>query len=426
MTWAKTRLRYVAALNPAAPEWVTSQPDDEFSFLPMEAIGEDASIRLDQTRPVNAVRSGYSFFEDGDVAFAKVTPCFENGKAAVMSGLTGGAGFGTTEITVARPNNKILNRFLFYVLTDDTFRQLGKSAMTGAGGLRRVPDHFTKDYSFLLPSTDKQQEIVSYLDGETAQIDDLIGKQERLIELLAEKRQAVITQAVIRGLDSESPTKPSGIPWLGDVNTAWPIRPLKAAGEINLGKMIQPLPKVTGDFQAPYLRAANVQPDGVLTIEDVKEMWFNKRDLASLDVLAGDVVVVEGGIGGFGRAAFVDKDLAGFGYQNSINRIRPNQDVDGRFLTYLLLTARQSGFIHAYCTGVSMPHLTAEKLAAIRVPLPDRVSQSEICDFLDRRLTLFAQLSSKASKVISVLQERRSALISAAVTGTIYVREGVA
>ncbi|MEV8183374.1 restriction endonuclease subunit S [Specibacter sp. NPDC078692] len=271
------------------------------------------------------------------------------------------------------------------------------------------------------PAYSRQIQVANFLDRETAQIDDLIGKQERLIALLAEKRQAVITQTVAKGLDPESPTKPSGIPWIGEVNVEWAIRPLKTAGEINLGKMIQPMPKANSDVQAPYLRAANVQPDGILTVKDVKEMWFNKRELASLDVLAGDVVVVEGGIGGFGRAAFVDKDLGGFGYQNSINRIRPNEGVDGRLLTYLLLTARQSGFIHAYCTGVSMPHLTAEKLAVIQVPLPDHATQTAICDFLDQRLKSFAQLSSKASNVISILQERRSALISAAVTGKFNV-----
>nr|WP_281068030.1 restriction endonuclease subunit S [Arthrobacter stackebrandtii] len=313
------------------------------------------------------------------------------------------------------------SRFWTYVHATTYSVRLTQRSIKQTSGIQNLDQasYFNEVAPFPPPKT--QAQIADFLDRETAQIDDLIGKQERLIELLAEKRQAVITQAVTKGLDPESPTKPSRIPWLGDVNAEWPIRPLKAVGEINLGKMIQPMPKATGDVQAPYLRAANVQPGGVLTIDDVKEMWFTKRELSSLDVLAGDVVVVEGGIGGFGRAAFVDNDLAGFGYQNSINRIRPNQDVDGRFLTYLLLTARQSGFIHAYCTGVSMPHLTAEKLAVIQVPFPDYATQTAIGDFLDQRLKSFAQLSSKASNVISILQERRSALISAAVTGKINV-----
>lgn len=264
-----------------------------------------------------------------------------------------------------------------------------------------------------------QLETVRFLDRETAQIDDLIIKQERLIGLLAEKRQAIITHAITKGLDPSATTVPSGIPWLGEVNDSWPLRPLKAAGHINLGKMIQPDPKLETDFEAPYLRAANVQPNGTLALGDVKNMWFKDSELQMLDVLSGDVVVVEGGIGGFGRAAYINQDLPGFGYQNSINRIRPSKSVDGRFLTYLLLAARHAGYIHAYCTGVSMPHLTAEKLAAIRVPLPDRATQTNISDHIDARLAKLNALSDNASAVITILHERRSALISAAVTGKI-------
>lgn len=142
-----------------------------------------------------------------------------------------------------------------------------------------------------------------------------------------------------------------------------------------------------------------MQPNGVLALDDVKNMWFSDTELQSLDILAGDVVVVEGGIGGFGRAAYVDADLPGFGYQNSINRIRPSERVDGRFLTYLLLTARHAGFIHAYCTGVSMPHLTAEKLAAISIPVPDLSTQTQICEKVDAQISRLNALSDKAADV---------------------------
>lgn len=307
-------------------------------------------------------------------------------------------------------------RFLYYALALIRF-----DLLVNPGAVPSTSEGAVAELKLAFPGREEQQRIAAFLDRETAQIDDLIGKQERLIELLAEKRHAVITHAVAKGLDPEAPTKPSGIPWLGDIHASWPVRPLKAAGNINLGKMIQPNAKTETDFEAPYLRAANVQPGGVLALDDVKKMWFNDGELQSLDIRAGDVVVVEGGIGGFGRAAYVDRDLTGFGYQNSINRIRPTNWVDGRFLTYLLLIARHSGYIHAYCTGVSMPHLTAEKLAAVSVPLPDRVTQTKISDHLDLRLATLNTLADKAGAVIRILHERRSALVSAAVTGQIEV-----
>ena len=93
--WEVRRLCYAVALNPPVKAGLPF--NDEVSFLPMESIGTDGAICIGKTRPVFEVRSGYSYFEDGDVVFAKVTPCFENGKGAVMNALVGGVGFGTTE-----------------------------------------------------------------------------------------------------------------------------------------------------------------------------------------------------------------------------------------------------------------------------------------------------------------------------------------
>nr|WP_271396066.1 restriction endonuclease subunit S [Neomicrococcus lactis] len=179
------------------------------------------------------------------------------------------------------------------------------------------------------PSQKEQTRISSFLDRETAQIDELIGKQERLIELLAEKRRAIITHAVTKGLDPAAPTKPSGVPWLGDVNATWPLRPLKAAGHISLGKMIQPNPKQDDDFEAPYLRAANVQPHGTLALDDVKTMWFNSSELRSLDVRTGDVVVVEGGVGG-GRPGSVRQPRSLWVRLSEFNHPNPPVQVSGR------------------------------------------------------------------------------------------------
>ncbi|WP_438300424.1 hypothetical protein [Pseudomonas sp. NMS19W] len=132
--WVVSRLRFAAELNPPISQAVLSNLDAEVSFLPMEKIGEDGSINLELTRPVADVRNGYSYFENGDVAFAKVTPCFENGKGALLRNLVGHIGFGTTEITVLRAKEKIDPRFLNYVVQSDRFRGFGSGAMTGAGG----------------------------------------------------------------------------------------------------------------------------------------------------------------------------------------------------------------------------------------------------------------------------------------------------
>lgn len=202
--WPVTRLRYVAELNPVVRQELLQAPETEVSFLPMEAIGEDGCLNLERTRPVTDVRNGYSYFEDGDVAFAKVTPCFENGKGALMSGLEGAAGFGTTELTVLRPKQGTVPRFLHYVVQSSLFRRCGAAAMTGAGGLKRVPDEFTRDFTTPWPSFVEQTRIANFLDEQTARIDVLREHCRKHITLLREYRASLISAAVTGQLDIDN------------------------------------------------------------------------------------------------------------------------------------------------------------------------------------------------------------------------------
>jgi len=190
----------------------------------------------------------------------------------------------------------------------------------------------------------------------------------------------------------------------------WRIGQVKHTATVTLGKMLQSQDS-GGDVDAPYMRAANVQPDGVLALDDVNEMWFGKVELEQLSIQAGDVVVVEGGQGGFGRAAYVDEDLLGWGFQNSINRLRPTGNFDGRFIAFYLIALRASGFIRAYANVVSMPHLTAEKLARIPIPLPPLQEQRAIANYLECETARIDTLIEEQQRLIEMLSERRQAVV---------------
>ncbi|WP_185293813.1 restriction endonuclease subunit S [Mycolicibacterium litorale] len=191
----------------------------------------------------------------------------------------------------------------------------------------------------------------------------------------------------------------------------WRFGQIKNLAEVTLGKMLQSN-KSGDDTFANYMRAANVQPDGVLMLEP-KQMWFSGKELDVLTLRRGDVVVVEGGVGGYGRAAYLSEDLEGWGFQNSINRLRPAADTDGRFLAYYLIALRAAGFIERYCNVVSMPHLTAEKLAAIPAPIPPADEQRAIADFLDRETARIDTLIEEQQQLVELLRERREATINA-------------
>lgn len=207
--WELKRLRYITRLNPSKSELSMIDRDAEVSFLPMEAIREDGGLRLDTVRPIYEVDKGYTYFRENDVTVAKITPCFENGKGAVMRNLTNGIGFGTTELIVVRPHvGKVLSEFLKWIFSSVFFLKLGESAMYGAGGQKRVPESFIRDFPVALPSLSEQRSIVDFLDQETAKIDTLISEAQRAIELLKERRGALISAAVtgkidVRGLVSQ-------------------------------------------------------------------------------------------------------------------------------------------------------------------------------------------------------------------------------
>ncbi len=224
--WPAKRLRFCLKLNPSKQEIRHLPKDTELPFIPMEAVGEAGSLDLSNTRPIDDVENGYTFFRNNDVAIAKITPCFENGKGCIFRNLVHDYGFGTTELTVMRPRH-LDPAFLYYLTISHQFRVTGIGLMQGSAGQKRVPDDYIRDYIIGLPSEAEQQAIATFLDQETAKIDALIQKKERMIELLKEKRIALITQAVTKGLEPSVPMKDSGIEWLGEVPEHWDIKKLK-------------------------------------------------------------------------------------------------------------------------------------------------------------------------------------------------------
>ena len=204
--WEVERMRFRTKMNPSIK--ADLKDDDVVSFVPMEAVGGDGMLNLERTRIVSEVASGYTYFEDGDLIIAKITPCFENGKGAVMAGLVSGAGFGTTELIVVRPDSSVVPTWLYYLTMWEGFRFTGEAMMLGAGGQKRVPELFVKDYFVAWPPTNEQQAISDYLDAETVRIDELVTHTHAEINLLKELRTATIADAVLGRIDVRTRVRP--------------------------------------------------------------------------------------------------------------------------------------------------------------------------------------------------------------------------
>lgn len=199
--WECTQVRYVASLNPSKS--ITNELPDEFevALLPMESIGAKGTIDLAQTRALGDVRNGYSYFANGDIVIAKVTPCFENGKGAPIRGLQSHHGFGTTELIVLRPHRPENQDFLWWLTASTAFRLPAQAEMVGAGGLKRVPVQFVAGFPLAWPDAAERRAIATFLDRKTGEIDTLVDEAEASISLLQERRSALISAAVTGKID---------------------------------------------------------------------------------------------------------------------------------------------------------------------------------------------------------------------------------
>ena len=416
--WYVVRMRYAATLNPPVRRDLLDDPDQEVSFLPMEAIGEDGSLNLEQNRPVADVRNGYSYFEDGDVAFAKVTPCFENGKGALMRGLRCAAGFGTTELTVLRPNLAVADaRYINYIVQGSSFRAFGAGAMTGAGGLKRVPDEFTRNFPVLLPELGEQRVIASTLDRETARIDALIEKKTRFIELLREKRQALITHAVTKGLDPNVKMKDSGMEWLGEVPEHWDVLSFQRCVFIAEGQV--------DPEKSPYREMVLLAPNhiesgsGLLLYTETAE----EQNAESGKYLCQKGDVVYSKIRPALRKVCIAPDLSLC--SADMYPMRGHSGMSNQFLFWFLLSEPFSAFAVLEADRVAMPKINRESLNSVQLPRPPINEQMEIVAWVAQSTARLDNLRAKTERSIELLKERRSALITAAVTGQIDLREAV-
>lgn len=421
--WHKTRLRFVVSLNPSRSEVSDLPPDTRVSFLPMEAVGDDGTLDLKQTRRLAEVATGYTYFAENDIVIAKVTPCFENGKGALARGLQNKIAFGTTELIAVRAQlGKAHGKFVYWLFRSDDFRSQACASMSGASGLKRVSDDFVRNYRTIIPDIEHQVLIADFLDCETKKIDEMISEQERFIGLLDEKRQSVILNAVSKGFDSGAPMKESGVEFLGKIPKEWVATKLKyIAPRITVGVVVMPS-QYYADNGVPALRSLNV---GNMTLILNNLVYFSPQSnnlLAKSKLQTDDLVAVRTGVPG--ATAVITPDLDGANCIDLI-LIRKSDRFLSRFVAFAMNSRICQEQIKLHSDGAIQQHLNIETARNLNLALPPLDAQEAIVAFLDVEINKLNILALEVEKTISLLKERRAALISAAVTGKIDVRAAV-
>ena len=325
----------------------------------------------------------------------------------------------TTQTTIycKRESQKLLPEFVFHYLKGckDNLFYFTQTA---------IPQITVEEVSsnpILIPPLEEQKQIASFLDYETAKIDALIAMQQQLIALLGEKRQAVISHAVTKGLNPDAPMRDSGVQWLGQVPEHWDVRAIsKCITKITNG-YVGPTRDILVEEGVPYIQATHIK-NGVVNFDNayfVRQEWSDKK-LKSI-LKAGDVLIVQTGAG-TGDVGLVSENEAGYNCHALILLTSSANSMTGSYLSLALQSEYGKAVLFSIRTGGMHPHLNCGEVKFVRVPVPPLPEQAAIANHVAEQTKTFDQLEAKANAAVELLRERRTALISAAVTGKIDVR----
>ncbi len=404
----KVRLKHLSTINRKKLDW-RQEPDREISYVDLAGLDyESGSFTAQVMRLAEAPSRARRLANPGDVLVPSLvgTKSWMNGAATVIDWVSAEYVFSTGFFTISG-NPYVDARYIAYLLKS---KQVLSSLRLAARGVTLVAFTPSNLGDIIVPITDPrlQSMIADFLDRETEWIDQLVEKKRRLVELLEEKRKAVLTRVLLNGIGGE----------LRHLDR----RPLRAVAEVLVGRQRSPRHAV-GPNMIQYLRAANVK-DRRLDLEDVKTMNFDTDEQRTFRLLRGDVLVTEGAgsLRAVGASAVWEEQIPGIVcYQNTLLRFRPSSGVHQRFLGWWAAFAFASRLFASVASGVNILHLSAERVRNLPVRLPSSREQLLIADYLDGIDSKLDGAAHLIDKQVLRLTEYRQALITSAVTGQLDI-----
>ena len=336
----------------------------------------------------------------GHLAISGTSICTNQGCRSLVFRHSGNETHAYFQLYAARPMLKAAGR-------GSTFMELAKQDL--------------ESVVLAVPPLGERIAIAAFLDRETAKIDALVEKKERLIELLQEKRTALITRAVTRGLDPNVPMKDSGVEWLGEIPANWEMKPLSYKLERITYGFTNPMP--TAD-EGPYMLTALDIGDGQILYENARRTTNDafERDLTDKSrPRGGDLLLTKDGT--LGRVAVADGRRVAI--NQSIALLRFDRSVHVDFMQHMLLAAPYQDRMAFEAGGTTIKHIYISRLARMPIGIPPKEDQNVISDFVGQKKTKADILIANIQQAVQHLHEYRTALISAAVTGKIDVRKEV-
>lgn len=428
-TWVVARLDDLVLINPPVDRQgvIDNTP---VSFVPMAAVEEETG-RLDASAARqygDLRRKSYRYFEEGDVIFAKITPCMENGKMALAQALHGGRAFGSTEFHVLRPLEGIDGRYILHYIMQKSFRNEARSHMAGTAGQLRVPAKFLESVGIPLPPTPEQRRIVAAIEELFSRIDAGGEALQRARRNLKRMRAAVVQAAVTARLVPQDPSdEPAALllrrvleqrqaAWsvdgnrgrypqpdepegeLGDLPSGWAWTTVdQLAVRIDYGTSARCSTDLKGGV--PVLRMGNIQ-DGELNFSDLKYLPNDHPEVESLLLLDGDILFNRTNSPELvGKSAVFRSLSRPVIFASYLIRLRLSPLVDPRWISLFINGPIGRSYVAAVrVQQVGQANVNATKLAAMPITLPPAPEQRRILDEVDRQLSAIKALDSLASR----------------------------
>lgn len=318
--------------------------------------------------------------------------------------------------TVLTPRNNMCNKYYNYTFKSECFAD---EFYKWGNGI--VDDLWSTKWSAMKniyiphPTQTKQQQIADYLDNKCEETDKVINTQKDIIEKLKEYKQAVITEAVTKGLDKSAPLKNSGIDWIGKIPAHWEITQISKLYNVTLGKMLCTNPLNETDTLENYLCSANIKFEGINT-DEVKKMYFTQAEKSLYLLSDEDIVISEGGDAG--TASIYRGEASPCYIQNAVHKVSAcDKKMSNKFLYYWIFFCKKVGYIDFICNKATIMHYTKEKVSKTPLPFLSKEEQNQICNFLDKKCSEIDTAISEKEQLIEKLTEYKKSLIYECVTG---------
>jgi len=348
------KLGEVCLINPKS---CTLRDDTEVSFIPMTKVGEHGEFDASEIKNYSEVKKGFTNFQNGDILFAKITPCMENGKGAIAHNMKNGIGFGSTEFHVLRPDtDKITSEWLYYLTTWKTFRKEAERNMTGSAGQKRVPKTFLENYVVNLPDIDTQKSENKIL----RKVDDLIFLRKQQLAKLDELVKARFVEMFL----------------LHDY-------PTKTLDELSIGKGEYGAQSASTEYNPSrprYVRITDVNDDGTLNDNCVSSE--NISDDAQYKLSYGDFMFARMGATVGKTYAFLSGNQIFAGY---LIRYKLNLSlVNPRYLFWYTKLDEYQTWVKLNQSGAAQPGINAKKYGSLKIPVPPIELQNQFATFVAR------------------------------------------